>query len=106
MVASGVHGDGGVHSQKEVLLVDAGEDETGLVQGLRPFGRGADIHGRERMPDASEEGRFFKQGARVTHHRKGVHQEAIVVVEAEGIELDQTSAIGWDSEMLSEWKGG
>lgn len=55
MVASGVHGDGGVNGLQEALLVDAGEDETGFIQGLRPFGRSPDADSRERMPDAGKE---------------------------------------------------
>ena len=55
MVTGGVHGNGSVHGLKEALLVDAGEDEAGLVQGLRPFGRSPDTHGREGVADAGEE---------------------------------------------------
>ena len=61
MVTSGVHGDGGVHGLQEALLVDAGEDETGFVQGLRPFCRCPNAHGRKGMADTGEEGRLLGQ---------------------------------------------
>ena len=88
VVAGGVHGNGGVHGLEEGLFVDAGEDEAGLVQGFRALGRCADAHGRERVPDAGEEGTFLREGAAVGDHREGVHLQAVVIMEAEGFMLD------------------
>ena len=82
MVAGGVHGNGCVHGLEEALLVDASEDEAGLVQGLRPFGRSADADGREGMTNAGEERGLLGQGAAVRYHGESVHLEAVVVVEA------------------------
>lgn len=55
MVAGGIHRDGGIHGLEEALFIDAGEDEAGLVQGLRPFGRGTDADGGEGVAGAGEE---------------------------------------------------
>ena len=88
MVAGGIHGDGGVHGLEEALLVNACENEAGLVQGLGPLGAGPDADGREGMPDAGEEGGLLGEGAAVGHDGEGVHLEAVVVVEAEGLVLD------------------
>ena len=82
MVAGGVHGDGGVHGLEETLLVDAGEDEAGLIQSLRPFSGSPDADGREGVADAGEERGLLRKSAGVRNHRKGVHLEAVVVVEA------------------------
>lgn len=54
-VASAVHLHGGVHGLQKAPLVNAGEDEAGLVKGLGALGRGADADGRERMAYAGEE---------------------------------------------------
>ncbi len=40
------------------------------------------------MADAREEAALLGQGAGVGHHAEGVHLEAIIVVEAEGLVLD------------------
>lgn len=70
---------------EQPLLGDAGEREAGLVQGLGALGGGADAHRRERAADAREEAGLLGQGARVGHHREGVHLQAVVVVEAHGL---------------------
>ena len=88
VIAGGIHGDGGVHGLKEALLVDTSQDEAGLVQRFGPFRRCAYAHRRERVPHTGEEGGFLRQGAAVRHHHKGVHLKAVVVVEAEGLVLD------------------
>ena len=88
MVAGGVHGDGGVNGLQEALLVDAGEDEAGLVQGFRPLRRSPDADGVEGVADAGEEGGLLRECAGVGDDRKGVHLKAVVVVEAKGLVLD------------------
>ena len=88
MVAGGVHGDGGVNGLQEALLVDAGEDEAGLVQGFRPLRRSPDADGGEGVADAGEEGGLLRECAGVGDDRKGVHLKAVVVVEAKGLVLD------------------
>ena len=40
------------------------------------------------MADAGEEAALLGQGAAVAHHGKGVHLQAVVVVEAQGLVLD------------------
>ena len=75
---------------EEGLLVDAGDEETTLVKGLRTLGRGADAHCREGMTNASEERRFFGECTRVRDDGIGIHLEAVVVVESERLVLDDT----------------
>lgn len=70
---------------QKTLLGDAGEREARLVQRLGALGGGTDAHRRERAADAREEAGLLGQGAGVRHHRKGVHLQAVVVVEAHGL---------------------
>ena len=88
MIPCFVHLHGGVHGLQQRLLVNAGNEEAAFVQGLGALGAGANAHGREGMADAGEETAFFGQGAGVGHHAEGVHLQAVVVVEAQGLVLD------------------
>ena len=87
-VAVADEGDGDVDALEEAGGVDAAEDEATFVQGLRPFGRSADTDGWERMADAREEGGLLGQGARVGHHRKRVHLQAVVIMESQRLVLN------------------
>ena len=42
------------------------------------------------MADAGEEGGFFGKGSAIADDGEGVHLEAVVVVETEGLMLDDT----------------
>ena len=42
------------------------------------------------MVDAGEEGGFFGKGSAIADDGEGVHLETVVVVEAEGLMLDDT----------------
>ena len=53
------HLDRGIDGLKQSLRVDAGEDETRLVERLGAFGGGADADGGEGMTDGGEEGGFL-----------------------------------------------
>ena len=88
VVAICVHLYGCVNGLKEALFVDAADKEAAFVEGFGTFGAGADADCRERVADRCEEAAFLWQGARVRDHCKGVHLEAVVVVEAEGFVLD------------------
>ena len=55
MVAVSVHGDGGLYGLDERLLVDTGEDESGVVETLGALGGGSDADGGERMAHGGEE---------------------------------------------------
>ena len=81
-------GDGDVDALEKADGVDAAEDEASFVQGLGALGRGPDAHGREGMADAREEGRLFREGAGVGHYREGVHLQAVVIMEAQRLMLD------------------
>jgi len=81
-------GDGYVYALQEALGVNAAQDKASLVKGLGALGAGADAHGRERVTDAGEETALLGQGTGVRDHAEGVHLEAVVIVEAEGLVLD------------------
>ena len=87
-VAVLVHLHGGVHGLEQTVLVNACQDKTALVQGLRALCGGADAHRREGVPHTGEKAALFRQGAAVAHHGKGVHLQAVVVVEAQGLVPD------------------
>ena len=70
------------------MRIDACQDETALVQGLGPLRGGADAHRRERVPHAGEEAALLRQSAAVADHSEGVHLQAVVVVETQGLVLD------------------
>ena len=90
VVTAAVHLDSGVHGLQEILLIDDGENEAGLVKGLWALGAGADAHGRERVAYACEEAALLWQGAAVADHGECVHLETVVVVESERLVLNYT----------------
>lgn len=55
VMAVAAEADSGVDGLEEAVLVDAGDDETGLVEGLRTLGAGADADGGEGMTHTGEE---------------------------------------------------
>ena len=79
-----------IYGLQEALLVDAGNDEVALVDGFGTFGRGADADGREGMAYTGEEAAFFRECTGVADHGKGIHLKAVVVVETEGLVLDDS----------------
>ena len=79
------------------MLVDACQDETSLVQGFWALGAGADADSRERMAHAGEKAALLGQGAAVADHGEGVHLQAVVVVEAQRLVLD---------DPLVQWEAG
>ena len=70
------------------MRVDACQDETSLVQRLGALGGGADAHRRERVPHAGEETALLGQSTAVTDHGEGVHLQAVIVVETQGLVLN------------------
>lgn len=70
------------------MRVDACQDEAALVQSLGPLRGSADTHRRERVPHAGEEAALLGQSAGIRDHGEGVHLQAVVVVEAQGLMLD------------------
>ena len=88
VVAVLVHGHRRVHRLQQTHRVDAREDEVALVQRFGALRAGADAHRRERMAHAGEETALLRQRARIAHHTKGVHLQAVVVVEAQRLVLD------------------
>ena len=82
VIAVSGHADGEIHALQEALLVNAAEDEAGLVEGFGTLGAGADAHCGDGFADGGVEAAFFGQGATVAHHAEGVHLQTVVVVEA------------------------
>lgn len=82
--------DGGVNGLQQGFLVDTCNDEVTLVDGLGALGRGTDADGGEGVTDAGEEGGFFGKGSAIADDGEGVHLKAVVVVETEGLMLDDT----------------
>lgn len=70
------------------MLIDARQDKAAFVQRLGALRGGADAYRRERVPHAGEETALLGQSAAVTDHGEGVHLQAVVVVEAQGLMLD------------------
>lgn len=82
VVAVAGHADGEVHALQEALLVNAAEDEAGLVEGFGTLCAGADAYGGDGFADGGVETALLGQGAAVAHHAEGVHLQTVVVVEA------------------------
>ena len=70
------------------MRIDACQDKAALVQSLGALRGGADAHRRERVPHAGEEAALLGQSAAVADHGEGVHLQAVVVVETQGLVLD------------------
>ena len=70
------------------MRIDACQNKAPLVQGLGTLRGSADAHRRERVPHAGEETALLGQSAAVADHGEGVHLQAVVVVEAQGLMLD------------------
>ena len=90
MVSVSVHLHGAIHRLQEAVGVDARDEETTLIQGLGTLRAGTDTYRREGMSHAGEEAALLGKGAAVAHHRKGVHLQAVVVVEAQRLVLNNT----------------
>lgn len=70
------------------MRINACQDKAAFVQRLGALRGGADTHRRERVPHAGEEAALLGQSAAVADHSEGVHLQAVVVVEAQGLMLD------------------
>ena len=90
MVAIGVHHHCCIYRLQEAVGVDAGNEETTFVQGLGAFRASTDTHRREGVSHAGEEAALLRKGAAVAHHGEGVHLQAVVVVEAQRLVLNNT----------------
>ena len=70
------------------MRIDACQNKAALVQSLGALRGGADTHRRERVSYAGEETALLGQSAAIADHSEGVHLQAVVVVEAQGLVLD------------------
>lgn len=80
--------DGSINGLEQGLLVDTSNDEVTLVDGLGSLSRGTDTDGGEGVADTGEERGFLGKCSAITDDGKGVHLKAVVVVEAEGLMLN------------------
>lgn len=94
-----VHGYGGIDGLQQRFLINAGEDEPGVVKALGALGRGADADGRERMAHGGEEAALFGQSAGVGDYGGGIHLQAVVVVETERL-VPYNPAVKLESALL------
>ena len=85
VVAVAGHADSEVHALQEALLINAAEDEAGLVEGFGTFCAGADAHGGDGFADGGVEAALLGEGAAVAYYAEGIHLQTVVVVEAEGL---------------------
>lgn len=81
MVTFLAEADCGIYCLKETLLIDAGNDEIGFVDGFGTFGRGADANGGEGVTYAGEKTALFGECAAIANHGKSVHLKTVVIVE-------------------------
>ena len=88
VVAVLVHLHSGIHGLEEAVRIDACQDKATLVQSFRSLRGGTDAHRRKRVPHAGEEAALLGQGAAVADHGEGVHLQAVVVMETQGLVLD------------------
>ena len=84
-------GDRHIHALQQSDSVDAAKHEAAFVKSLRALGRGADAHGRERMPDRRKETRFLRQRPRIRHNREGIHLQTIIIMEPQRLMLDHAA---------------
>ena len=80
-----------IDALEQALGIDAAEHEAAFVKSFGALGASADAHGGEWMAHAGEEAGLFRESAAVANYSKGIHLEAVVVVEAQGFVLDDTS---------------
>ena len=84
-VAVGGHPHGELHGLKQSLRVNAAEDEASLVEGLGPLGAGPDADRRDGPSYGGVERALLGERAAVADSAEGVHLEAVVVMEAQGL---------------------
>lgn len=90
MVALVVHIYSAFNGLKQGLFINTCNEEAGFVQSLGTLGRGTDADGGERMAHTGEEGTFLGQSAAVGHYSVGIHLQAVIVMESEGLVLYDT----------------
>lgn len=77
-----------VYSLQQAFFVNACKHKAALIQRFWTLRRGADAHRRERMSHAREEAAFLRQCTRIRYYSKGVHLQAVVIMEAQRLILN------------------
>ena len=85
-----IHFNSCINSLQKAFFVDAGEDEACFIECLGAFGAGAYADCREGMTDTCEEAALLGQCSAVGNDRKGVHLQAVIVVESQRFVLNDT----------------
>ena len=88
VIAINVHLHCCVYSLQQAFFVNACEHKAAFVQRFRALRRGADAHRRERMPHTGEEAAFLRQCTGIRYYSKGVHLQAVVIMEAQRLMLN------------------
>ena len=77
-----------IYTLQESVSIDTREDEAALVECLWTLCAGTDADSCNRFADRGKERAFLWECAGIRHDSKSVHLEAIVVVEAKRLVLD------------------
>ena len=78
----------GIHRLQKALFIDACQHKAALIQSLGTFRRSADTNCRERMSHRGEEAGLLRQSSGVADHRKGIHLQAVIIMEAQRFMAD------------------
>ena len=90
VIAIKVHLHRCVYSLQQAFFVNACKHKAALIQRFRALRRGADAHRREGMSHAREEAAFLRQCTGIRYYSKGVHLQAVVIMEAQRLMLNYT----------------
>ena len=90
VIAYLIHCDSRIDRLQKSLFINARKDKASLVKRFRAFRRGTDADRRERLANAGKEARFFGKRTAVGNDGKCVHLQAVIIVEAERLVLNDT----------------
>lgn len=88
VIAIKVHLHRCIYSLQQAFFVNACEHKAAFVQRFRALRRSTDAHCRERMPHTGEEAAFLRQCTGIRYYSKGVHLQAVVIMEAQRLMLN------------------
>ena len=82
--------NGCVNTLQQALSINTAKHEAAFIQSLGSFRARVDAYRREGMTHTGEERTFLRQGAAIGNHSKGIHLQAVVVMEAQRFVLYDT----------------
>lgn len=83
-----IHGNSRLHGLEQGILPNPRQKEAPFIHSLRTFCRRPDTHCREGPADGGKETALLWQGAAVAGHCEGVHLQAVVIMEPQGLMPD------------------